>query len=91
MSSGFGEIFLNFILENNYKQYVKGDRHGRPLLLRTRCLFSSLLLGFDLGLHLHDQLGKLFLAFLSCLGVYVLGYAFAVDSRREPSFVEVVV
>ena len=32
-----------------------------------------------------------FFAFLSCLGVYVLGYAFTVDSRREPPFVEVVV
>ena len=34
---------------------------------------------------------ELFLTFLSCLGVHILGYAFAVDSRREPTFVEVVV
>ena len=41
--------------------------------------------------HSFYQLGELFLAFLSCLGVDILGYAFTVDSRREPPLVEVVV
>ena len=45
----------------------------------------------DFRFHGFDQLCELFFAFLSCLGVYVLGYAFAVDSRSEPSLVEVVV
>ena len=60
-------------------------------LLRTRHLFSSLLLRFDLGFHFYDQLCELFFAVLSCLGVDILGYAFTVDSRREPPLVEVVV
>ena len=53
-----------------------------------------LFLLFHLGnfrFHLLYQLGELFLAFFTCLGVDILGYAFTVDSRREPSFVEVVV
>ena len=45
----------------------------------------------DLRFHGFDQLCKLFLAFRSCLGVYVLGYAFAAHSRREPPLAEVVV
>ena len=45
----------------------------------------------DFRFHGFYQLCELFFAFLSCLGVYVFGYAFAVHSRREPSFVEVVV
>ena len=52
-----------------------------------RCFFH---LG-DFRFHSFYQLGELFLAFLSCLGVYVFGYAFAVDSRCEPPLVEVVV
>ena len=52
------------------------------------CLF---LLGCYFGFHGFDQLYKLFLAFLSCLGVDILGYAFAVDSRCESSFIQVVV
>ena len=65
---------------------------GQPsVFLRTHRLFFSLLLRFDLGFHGFYQLGELFLAFFTCLGVDILGYAFTVDSRREPSFVEVVV
>ena len=44
----------------------------------------------DFRFHRLYQLSELFLAFLSCLGVYVLGYAFAAHSRCEPSFAEVV-
>lgn len=40
-------------------------------------------------LHCIYQLNELFLVFLSCLGVYVLDYAFAVDSRCEPSSVKI--
>ena len=69
-------------------QKLRGDRSWSPLSL---CLFRFFLFGCDFGFHGFDQLGELFLAFLSCLGVYVLGDAFAVDSRREPTFVEVVV
>ena len=88
MSSGFGEIFLNFILENDYKQYVKGDRSWSPLSL---CLFCLFLFGCDFRFHRFYKLSELFLAFLSCLGIYVLGDAFAIHSRREPPLVEVVI
>ena len=59
-----------------------------PLSLCVLRLFFYLC---DFRFHRFYQLGKLFLAFLSCLGVYVFGYAFSVDSWREPSLVKVVV
>ena len=54
-----------------------------PLLLCLFCLFHFC----NFHLHLLYQLCELFLAFLSCLCVDILGDAFAVESRREPSFV----
>lgn len=60
----------------------------QPSLLCVLRLFFHL---GDFGFHGFDQPDELFLAFLPCLGVYVFGYAFAVDSFREPPFVEVVV
>ena len=70
-------------------QFLRGDRSWSPLcaLCVLRCLFHLRNFRF----HGFYQLSELFLAFLSCLGVYVLGYAFTVDSRCEPTFVEVVV
>ena len=59
-----------------------------PLSLCVLCCLFHLC---DLRFHGFYQLGEVFLAFLSCLGVDILGDAFAVDSRREPSFVEAVV
>ena len=70
-------------------QILRGDRSWSPL-----CALCVLRLFFhlcDFRFRGFDQLCELFLAFLSCLGVYVFGYAFTVDSRREPPFVEVVV
>ena len=55
-------------------QILRGDRSWSPLSL---CLFR-LLLGCNFRFHRFYKLGELFLAFLSCLGVHVLGYAFAV-------------
>ena len=66
----------------------KGDHSWSPLFrLGISCLFH---LG-DFRFHGFDQLCELFLTFLSCFCVHILGYAFAVNSRCEPSFVEVVV
>ena len=61
---------------------------GLPLSL---CLFCLFLFGCNFDFHGFYQLCQLFLAFLSCLGVDILGYAFAVNSWREPPLVEVVV
>ena len=69
-------------------QFLRGDRSWSPLSL---CLFCLFLFVCDLRFHLLYKLCELFLAFLSCFGIYVLGYAFTVDSRREPPLVEVVV
>ena len=69
-------------------QFLRGDRSWSPLLL---CLFCLFLFGCNFRFHGFDQLCELFLAFLSCLGVYILGYAFAAHSRHEPPLVEVVV
>ena len=66
---------------------MRGDRSWSPLCaLCVRLLFLHL---SDFRFHRFYQLGELFLTFLSCLGVYVLGDAFTVHSRREPTFVEV--
>ena len=63
-------------------------KYVAPLLrLRVRRLFHL----SDFRFNRFYQLCELFLAFLSCLGVYVLGYAFTAHSRREPPLVEVVV
>jgi len=59
-----------------------------PLFLCVLRLFFHL---SDFRFHGFDQLCELFLAFFSCLGIDILGDAFTVHSRREPSFVEVVV
>ena len=48
---------------------------------------SPFLLGCDLRFHGFYQLGELFLAFLSCLCVDILGDAFAVNSRCESPLV----
>ena len=37
----------------------------------------------DFGFHSFYQLCELFIAFLSCLGIYILGYAFAARSKAE--------
>ena len=66
----------------------EGDRSWSPLCSFTQSPFFHLC---DFGFYGFDQLCELFLAFLSCLGVDILGYAFAVDSRREPPFIEMVV
>ena len=79
---------MNFILENDYKQYVKGDRSWSPLSL---CLFCLFLFGCDFRFHRFYKLSELFLAFLSCLGVHIFRDALAVDSWREPPLVEVVI
>ena len=69
-------------------QILRADRFGQPFFrLGIRCLFHL----SDFRFHGFYQLCELFFAFLSCLGVYVFGYAFAVHSRCEPSFVEMVV
>ena len=69
-------------------QILRGDRSWSPLFhLCVGYLFHFRNFRF----HCFYQLCELFLAFLSCLGVDILGYAFAIDSRCEPSFVEVVV
>ena len=52
-----------------------------------RCFFHLC----DFRFHGFYQLCELFFAFLSCLGIDILGDAFAVNSRREPTFVEMVV
>ena len=54
-------------------------------------LFSFCFLFRDFRFHRFYQLCELFLAFLSRLGIDILGYAFAVDSRCEPPLVEEVV
>ena len=59
-----------------------------PLSLCVLCYLFHLR---NFRFHRLYQLGELFLAFFSCLGVDILGYAFAVDSWGEPSFVEMVV
>ncbi len=61
---------------------------GQPFFrLGISCFFHLCNLRF----HGFYQLCELFLAFFSCLCVDIFGDAFAVDSRREPSFVKVVV
>ena len=55
------------------------------------CVLRRLFHLCDFRFHGFDQLCELFLAFLSCLGIDILGDAFAVNSRRKPPFVEVVV
>ena len=55
------------------------------------CVLRRLFHLGDFRFHGFYQLCELFFAFLSCLGVHVPRDAFAVDSRCEPSLVEVVV
>ena len=55
------------------------------------CILRLLFHLCDFCFHRFYQLCELFLAFLSCPCVHILGYAFAVDSRCEPSFIEMVV
>ena len=69
--------------------FLKGDRSWSPLF--RYAFFSCFFHLCDFRFHGFYQLCELFLAFLSCLGVYVLGDAFAVDSWREPPLVEVVI
>ena len=69
-------------------QILRADRFGQPFFrLGISCLFH---LG-DFRFHSFYQLCELFLAFFSCLCVDILGDAFAIHSRCEPSLVEVVV
>ena len=66
----------------------RGDHSWSPLFhLGVSCLFHLCNLRF----HGFYQLCELFLAFLSCLGIDILGDSFTVDSRCEPPLVEVVV
>ena len=58
-------------LGNICRNFISKCSPNFPRLLRTRRLFSSLLLRFDFSLHFHDQHGELFLAFLSRLCVDV--------------------
>ena len=87
-------IFVLIVLFSYYITILKGDpfrlcrNMWSPLSL---CLFRLFLLSCDFRFHRFYQLGELFLAFLSCLGVDILGDAFTVYSRCEPSFVLVVV
>ena len=69
-------------------QFSRADRFGQPSLLCVLRLFFYL---SDFRFHGFYQLSKLFLTFLSCLCVDILGDAFAIHSRCEPSLVEVVV
>ena len=55
------------------------------------CVFRLLFHLCNFRFHGFDQHCELFLAYLSCLCVQVPLDAFAVDSRREPTLVEVVV
>ena len=72
---------------------------GRPISAMLKYVVAPLcVMRFSLVFYLRNfrfhgfyQLCELFFAFLSCLGVDILGDAFAVDSRCEPPFIEEVV
>ena len=55
------------------------------------CVFRLFFHLRDFRFHGFDQLGELFLAFFTCLGIHVPRDAFAVNSRCESSLVQVVV
>ena len=73
--------------------YCNAIFEGRPFVVAplSLCVLRLLFHLRNFGFHRLYQLRELFLAFLSCLCVDILGDAFAVDSWRKPSFVEVVV
>ena len=92
-----GEIVISYFYElfNRFgfsllplTQILRADDCFRQPFFRLgiRCLFHFR----DFRFHGFDQLCQIFFAVLTCLGVYVPGYAFAVHSRREPTFVELV-
>ena len=93
-----GEIVISYFYElfNRFgfsllppMQILRGDRSWSPLC--ALCVLCCLFHLSDFRFHGFDQLCELFFAFLSCLGIDILGDAFTVDSRCEPSLVEVVV
>lgn len=62
-------------------------RGGTVSTLRRLTRFDPFLLSGYLGIHLRDQLGELFLAFLSCLCVYIFRCTLSVSIfRRVPTF-----
>lgn len=68
--------------------FFRATIRGRPSVrLGISCFFHLCNLRF----HGFYQLCELFFAFLSCLGIDILGDAFAVHARGEPPFIEVVV
>ena len=70
-------------------QFLRADDCFRqPSLLCVLRLFFHLR---DFRFHGFYKPCELFFAFLSCLGIDILGDAFTVHSRREPPLVEVVV
>ena len=58
--------------------FCDANFEGRPRTVAplSLCVLCCLFHLSDFGFHRFYQLGELFLAFLSCLGIYVLGYAF---------------
>ena len=70
-------------------QFLWGDRSWSPLC--ALCVFRLFFHLGDLRFHRFYQLGEFFFTLLARGGVNILGYAFAIDSRRKPPLVEVVV
>ena len=93
-----GEIVISYFYElfNRFGfsllsaiQILRADRSWSPLC--ALCVLRLLFHLRNFGFHRLYQLRELFFAFLSCLGVHIPRDAFTAHSRREPSFVEVVV
>lgn len=90
---GFGGFFLFFFVYcgSNFDSQTS-NRHGflrggTVSTLRRLTRFDPFLLNGYLGIHLRDQLGELFLAFLSCLCVYIFRCTLSVSIfRRVPTF-----
>lgn len=64
---------------NNRHGFLRG---GAVSALRRLSRFEPFLLGGDFGIHLRNQLGELFLTFLSCLCVYIFRCTLSVSIFR---------